>query len=439
MPSVYRSLEDLSDMPTLSPDQPLRWFARWVLVVLGLTLVALALVAVATYASDILLVGFLGLLFGVLLTKLTTHLTGMAPVGYTTSLSLVVILLLLAVAGGSYFLGSTLVEQTRRVYRTMDQSSQTIRRHVQKTPLLQSAVASIPGVDALMDSISEGERSGASKQGGSLGKSGAADRPANGSSGSPTPSENPDSPENQDSVPQGSSEGEAPSEDQAKSVGESSGAVTLSVPNRMLDSLRRFTSTTFGAVINIVLIFFLGLFLAVRPRSYREGTVRLFPPRMRGRADEVMGHLSDTLGSWLLGRFATMLITGVGTAISLWLVGLPGAFMIGLIAGIFTFIPNIGPLIAFIFALLMAIPQGMQMVWMVAGVFVAFQILESYVITPMIQQHQVSAPPALLLFTQAVFTVLFGLLGAMVAAPLLAILLTLHEHVYQREIMEARA
>ena len=408
------------------------------LVALGLTLLAVALVAVVYYASDVLLVGFLGLLFGVLLTKLARHTSEMAPIGYNGSLTLVVFVLLLAVAGGAYFLGSTLIQQSRRVYRTMDQSSQMIRQQIRMTPLLQSAVASTPGLDTLMDSISEPEGTGRSEQADQSQAAGQSNTPGQSSTADESNTTQQTAAAGGNSTTDRSSESQPASESQDSSAEASSQRQGLSVPRRMLDSVRRFTSTTFGALINIVLIFFLGLFLAVWPHGYRAGTVRLFPPRLRGRADEEMGHLSDTLGSWLLGRFATMLITGVGTAISLWLVGLPGAFMVGLIAGVFTFIPNIGPLIAFVFALLMAVPQGMQMVWMVAGIFIAFQILESYVITPTIQQHQIAAPPALLLFTQAVFTVLFGLLGAMVAAPLLAILLTLHEHVYQRDVLGAR-
>jgi predicted PurR-regulated permease PerM len=194
--------------------------------------------------------------------------------------------------------------------------------------------------------------------------------------------------------------------------------------------------STFGLVVNTVLILFVGLFLATSPTTYREGTVVLFAPERRERIRNLMNQLGDTLWHWLIGRFGSMLVTGIGAWLVLLLIGVPMAGTIGFITGLLTFIPNIGAAIAFILAILVALPQGVSTAALVVPAFLGLQLMESYVITPLIQKQQVSLPPALLISFQAIMGVLFGFLGAAIASPILAAGKVAIQELYVKDYLE---
>lgn len=195
-------------------------------------------------------------------------------------------------------------------------------------------------------------------------------------------------------------------------------------------------STTFGALGTGVIIFFIGLYAAIDPTAYKRGLTRLLAPSLRGRADEVLRATAATLRNWLAAQLIAMALVGGLTALALWLVGIPLAFVLGLIAGLLAFIPNIGPVIAIAPALLLAVPQGQTTILLVLGVYVGVQALESYVVTPMVQKEKVNLSPAVIITAQLFFGVLFGLLGLMLATPIAAALITILRLTYVQDYLE---
>ena len=195
-------------------------------------------------------------------------------------------------------------------------------------------------------------------------------------------------------------------------------------------------SYTFGLLGNFVIIMFIGLYGALAPSTYVNGAVQLLAPSIRPRAIEVLNKVGDTLGDWLSAKLISMTIVGAMTSLGLWLVGTPLALLLGLIAALFGFIPNIGPIIAAVPAILLTLTSGLYSVLMVAGVYLVVQTLESYVITPLIQQEKVSLPPALIISAQILMGVLFGLSGLALATPLTAALLTFTREVYVEDYLE---
>ena len=211
----------------------------------------------------------------------------------------------------------------------------------------------------------------------------------------------------------------------------------LNRSNRQLTRSGKSSKTTFGLFVNSMLIFFVGLFLGTSPATYRDGIVNLVPPARRSRATEVINEVGDILWKWLLGRFGSMVVTGSGAAMLLWLIGVPMAGSLGIMTGLLTFIPNIGGAIALFLSILFALPQGVATAGMVLPAYLGLQLIESYVVTPLIQKRQVSIPPALLIAFQAIMGVLFGILGAAVASPLLAALKVIVERLYVEDVLEA--
>ena len=189
-------------------------------------------------------------------------------------------------------------------------------------------------------------------------------------------------------------------------------------------------STTLGALANVVIILFVGLFLAVEPRLYTDGLIRLVPIGKRARAREILYAVGDVLQWWLVGKVVAMLMIGVLTALGLWLLGVELALTLGLIAALLTFIPNIGPVLALVPAVLLALMHSPTQALYVILLYLAIQTVESYVLTPLVQRRTVSLPPALTISAQVALGVLLGGLGLVLATPLTVALLVLIQRLY---------
>jgi predicted PurR-regulated permease PerM len=195
--------------------------------------------------------------------------------------------------------------------------------------------------------------------------------------------------------------------------------------------------TTFGAAGNFVIMLIIGLYVAIDPHTYRQGIVSLLAPSMRPAGRELLSEATDTLQNWLVAQLMAMAVVGVLTWLGLWLIGVPLAPILGLIAALLAFIPNIGPIIAAIPAVLLGFSMGPTTALLVVGVYVAVQALESYAITPLIQQERVSLPPALIISMQLLMGVLFGILGLALATPMAALGLTLVREAYVQRFLGA--
>lgn len=195
-------------------------------------------------------------------------------------------------------------------------------------------------------------------------------------------------------------------------------------------------TTTFGAFGNFIVMLFIGLYVALDPGTYRQGFVNVLAPSLRPSGEKVLRMARDALGNWLVAQLISMGMVGVLTWLGLWLLGVPLAFILGVIAGLLAFIPNIGPIIAAVPAVLLAFSESSTMALLVVAVFVAVQTLESYVITPFIQQQRVSLPPALIMSMQLLMGVLFGILGLALATPIAALGLTLIREAYLKRYLE---
>jgi predicted PurR-regulated permease PerM len=113
-----------------------------------------------------------------------------------------------------------------------------------------------------------------------------------------------------------------------------------------------------------------------------------------------------------------MLITGGLTTVALLLLGLPLALVLGVLTFVLAFIPYIGPILAFVPIVLVAFMEGPQTLLWVGLIYVAVMAIESYVVTPLVQQKVIALPPALLLFSQLLMGALAGVLGLALAPPL---------------------
>ena len=198
-------------------------------------------------------------------------------------------------------------------------------------------------------------------------------------------------------------------------------------------------STTLGFVANTILVAFIGLYLAAAPGTYLTAAVSLFPKQRRARMRQVFEAVGETLRRWLVGRAILMVVNGVLTAIGLWVLGIPLALSLGTIAGLLNFVPNIGPIIAGVPAVLIAWTIGPTQALYVLCLYIFLQSLDGYVLTPLVQQRTVSLAPALTMTAQLLFGVLAGSMGLLLATPITAAAIVLIQKLYLEDVLGERS
>lgn len=194
-----------------------------------------------------------------------------------------------------------------------------------------------------------------------------------------------------------------------------------------------FFRSTFGVLGDLYVVLFLGLFFTASPSAYTKGFLKLVPTKAKPEAENVINKMGLRLTKWLKGQLFAMLIVASLTITGLLIMGMPMAFVLGLIAGLLNFIPNFGPLIALVPALLIALMQGQSTALMVAALYISVQVLESNFITPQIQQKMISIPPAMVIIAQLFMGVLTGGWGLVLAMPMLVVIMVLLQELYIRK------
>ncbi|SDB61448.1 Predicted PurR-regulated permease PerM [Desulfonatronum thiosulfatophilum] len=198
------------------------------------------------------------------------------------------------------------------------------------------------------------------------------------------------------------------------SDGNDNGDSGFDIPGHLLGVF----STTLGAITSLSLIVLIGIYFTLSPTVYVQNLLILVPPAQRKRAEEVMHAQTKSLRFWLLGRLASMVFVGVLAGVGLMLLGVPMAFTLGLIAGVATFIPYIGPILGAIPALMVALLQGPMVVLYVAILYLVVETAESSLIAPLANKKAVHIAPAYTVIIQLAGGVIAGIPGVIVATPL---------------------
>jgi predicted PurR-regulated permease PerM len=217
-------------------------------------------------------------------------------------------------------------------------------------------------------------------------------------------------------------------------------------------ALRRALSSNFGAfrqilfpvatatasfVGAIVIILFVALFVAISPRLYREGFLRLLPPSRRDHGRDVLRELSATLRQWALARLTAMVVVGVVVGVSLGVIGVRAAILLGVIAGLLELIPFFGPIASAIPAIGMALLDSPRQAVIVAILFLVVQQLEGNLLTPLLLERRVDVPPLLTVIVVPAMTVVLGVIGALVAEPLIAMVMLLVRRLWVEDYLES--
>ncbi len=199
------------------------------------------------------------------------------------------------------------------------------------------------------------------------------------------------------------------------------------IAQQAMGSIGRLTSwvgTAAGAIGSAVMILAIGLFVAMEPRAYGRGLEWMVPQSVRPEFSETLDHMARVLRRLLAGRLFGMLFEGVLIWIALSIGGVPMALLLGIITGILAFIPNIGAFVSGVLMIAVGFSAGFNTGLWAIGTYFVVQTFDGYVVIPLVAKKTVDMPPALTLGWQILIGSILGLLGLMLADPLLAMIKT---------------
>jgi predicted PurR-regulated permease PerM len=203
-----------------------------------------------------------------------------------------------------------------------------------------------------------------------------------------------------------------------------------SIGQQLMGSAGRLTSavgSALGALTSALLIFVIGIFIAVEPRLYDRGVAWMLPLRHRSSFYGITDRVAFTLRRLLAGRIVGMVFEGLFTwfmlAIVSQLIGIgpiPMAALLGLITGLLAFIPNIGAIVSGLLMVAVGFSAGPAEGAYAILVYFLVQNIDGYLVLPYIARRTVDLAPAVVLAAQLIFGALFGFLGLLLADSMLA-------------------
>jgi len=191
-----------------------------------------------------------------------------------------------------------------------------------------------------------------------------------------------------------------------------------SAAGSMAEHAMIFGMSAVGALTSFAILIVLTAFLAANPNLYRRGVIRLVPPDARSKAEDTLSSLAHTLRWWFLGQLVSMVVLGVSVGLGLFVLGIDLWLALAVLTALLTFIPFIGPLIATVPIVAVGFSEGTQTGLIVLAGYVVIQNIEGTILVPMIQQKAVNLAPALLIAVQVLLSLVFGVVGLILAAPL---------------------
>ena len=187
-------------------------------------------------------------------------------------------------------------------------------------------------------------------------------------------------------------------------------------------SIVQVTASIITTLAYVVTVFALGIYWTLELPRVERLLVSLVPVNRRARTLTIWHEIESKLGGFMRGQFLVMLSVGLISAVGYAVIGLPNVLVLGVLAALFEAVPLIGPVLAAVPALLVALPLGMPTVFTVIGYATIVQLLESNLLVPRIMRGAVGTSPLIGLFAVLAFGTLYGIMGVFIAIPMAAVL-----------------
>jgi predicted PurR-regulated permease PerM len=210
------------------------------------------------------------------------------------------------------------------------------------------------------------------------------------------------------------------------------------LPGKALQLLESTSVNLLWFLVTVVSIHF---FLSQWP-NMRESLIAFAPPSYRPELRELYQRIRRVWMAYLRGQIVLMLIVGVVFTVAWTVVGIPGALVLGVLAGLFTLVPDVGPFVAAVIATAVALLEGSTWIplsnFWVAGITVLVYLvligMKNFFLRPIVMGRSVHMNEALIFIIIMIATILEGILGALLIVPLFASTVVILGYV-QRKIL----
>ncbi|MBN8248893.1 MAG: AI-2E family transporter [Verrucomicrobia bacterium] len=186
----------------------------------------------------------------------------------------------------------------------------------------------------------------------------------------------------------------------------------------------------------LITVFFGVTFTLMSPRPVVRAIFSVIPQRRHGEALAIARRIGAVVPQWAGATLAGMVTIGLLVLLIMWPVfGFADALVLGLIAGVFEAVPFVGPILSTVPALLLAAGEGgLTPLWVLAG-YLAVQALENNVIAPLLMAHGLKLHPLWVILSMLLCLSAFGVLGVLIAAPLVAVTDIVHDELYRKRFL----
>jgi predicted PurR-regulated permease PerM len=216
---------------------------------------------------------------------------------------------------------------------------------------------------------------------------------------------------------------------------------TTFVSSLTIQAIQIVSKTSLGAIWILVILVAVYYFLSEWPRI-RAGFIGSFPEKYAAELNELYVRLRRIWMSYLRGQIVLMLIVGVAFSIAWTVIGIPGGLVLGVIAGFLTLIPDVGPFLAAMLAVGVALLEGSTWSWMpashlivgliVLAIYIILITIKNFWVRPVIMGRSVQMHESLVLISILLATVLWGILGALIIVPVLASVVVIFDYLRRR-------
>lgn len=206
--------------------------------------------------------------------------------------------------------------------------------------------------------------------------------------------------------------------------------------NGLINNFFSLFSSTLTIVINSLLVIVVTIMLLVNPTPYRQTFLLIFPAFYRRRIQTILNKCENNLAGWAIGILFNMAAIAILSGIGLWALGIRLPLANCLLAGILTFIPNLGPVLSVVPPTAMALLDAPWKALAVVILYVVIQQVESNILTPIVMKRQVSLLPAITLLSQVAFAVFFGIFGLFLALPITVVAQVWLKEIVVKDILD---
>lgn len=202
---------------------------------------------------------------------------------------------------------------------------------------------------------------------------------------------------------------------------ESLGYSPQEVIRRSVSVLFSTINVTFAILLGIVLTPFWIYYIMYKPETIKEGFLRMFPASIRDDVHHLGRIIHLMIRAYLYAQLKLSVMVFIAFLVGYTIIGMDNALTLALIAGVLEFIPIFGALIAWLVGVVVAVPQGVDMMIWVSVVSLIIQQIEGNILVPRIQGGTINLPTWVVMLTVTVAGALFGFIGMVIGLPLVAV------------------